>query len=130
MRDIADPANNFAYEVHQYLDGNFSGTHPNCTSETIGVQTLASFTQRLRQTGKRGFLGEFGGAADPTCLAALDSMLNFMNQNRDVWLGWTYWAAGPWPASYFTSVQPIGGVDRPQMAVLLKHVARGGRSSQ
>jgi endoglucanase len=124
MLGIVDPADNFAYEVHQYLDSDFSGTHPSCTSETIGVQTLANFTQWLRQNGKRGFLGEFGGGADPTCLAALDAMLKFMNDNSGVWLGWTYWAAGPWPTTYFTSVQPIEGADRPQMTILLKHLAR------
>ena len=127
MRDIVDPANNFAYEVHQYLDGDFSGTHPNCKSETIGVQTLTNFTQWLRQNGKRGFLGEFGAGADTTCLAALDAMLKFMGDNSDVWLGWTYWAAGPWPKSYFTSVQPVDGADRPQMTILLNHLARSDR---
>jgi endoglucanase len=49
-----------------------------------------------------------------------------MAQNRDVWIGWTYWAAGAWwPKDYFTSVQPLNGADRPQMNVLIKHVARG-----
>jgi endoglucanase len=130
MLRVADPANRYAYEVHQYLDGNYSGTSPKCQSEQIGVTALRRFTQWLREHGKRGFLGEFGGGSDPTCLAALDGMLTFMNMNSDVWLGWTYWAAGPWPQSYFTSVQPVNGEDRPQMSILLKHVApRGGQVS-
>ncbi|HJS07622.1 MAG TPA: glycoside hydrolase family 5 protein [Pirellulales bacterium] len=130
MLGVVDPANHYAYEVHQYLDGNYSGTRPNCKSEQIGVTTLQKFTQWLRDHRKRGFLGEFGGGTDPTCLAALDAMLTFMNMNSDVWLGWTYWAAGPWPQSYFTSVQPVNGADRPQMSILLKHVApRGGQIS-
>lgn len=123
MLGVKDPGNNYAFEVHQYLDRDYSGTHPDCRSEQIGVTTLERFTQWLRDNGKRGFLGEFGGGADPVCLAALDAMLNYMAQNSDLWIGWTYWAGGFWPPSYFTSVQPVDGADRPQMAVLLKHIA-------
>lgn len=124
MLGVVDPADNYVYEVHQYLDSNFSGTHPQCRNETVGVTTLKPFTDWLRQHHKRGFLGEFGAGADQTCLTALDSMLKFMDDNREVWAGWTYWAAGAWPPSYFTSVQPDAGADRPQMAVLLNHLAR------
>ncbi len=85
---------------------------------------LTAFTAWARQNGKRAFLGEFGGGTDATCLAALDRMLLFMKQNSDVWRGWTYWAAGPWPATYFTSVQPINGQDRPQMSILRKYIAQ------
>jgi endoglucanase len=130
MLGFSDLAQNYAYEVHQYLDSNFSGTHPACRNESIGVTTLTPFTQWLRQNHKRAFLGEFGAGADPTCLAALDAMLAFLDQNRDVWLGWTYWAAGPWPNDYFTSLQPIDGADRPQMAVLLRHIARRGNGGR
>jgi endoglucanase len=130
MLGVADPANNFAYEAHQYLDSNFSGTNPQCRNETIGATSLQRFTQWLREHGRRGFLGEFGGGSDPVCLAAIDGMLTFMAENRDVWLGWTYWAAGAWPAHYFTSVQPVGETDRAQMSVLVRHVAPAGTSRQ
>jgi endoglucanase len=122
MLGVVDPANNYAFEAHQYLDSNYSGTHPQCQNEQIGVTTLQRFTQWLRDHRKRGFLGEFGGGSDPVCMAALDAMLADMEKNGDVWLGWTYWAAGFWPPTYFTSVQPVNGADRPQMSVLLKHV--------
>jgi endoglucanase len=122
MLGVVDPANNYAFDAHQYLDSNYSGTHPQCQNEQIGVTTLRRFTQWLRDHRKRGFLGEFGAGSDPVCMAALDAMLADMEKNSDVWLGWTYWAAGFWPPTYFTSVQPIDGADRPQMSVLLKHV--------
>jgi endoglucanase len=125
MLGINDPAENYVYELHQYLDSNYSGTHPDCKSETIGVATLTPVTDWLRQHHKRGFLGEFGAGKDPTCLAALDAMLTYLDKNRDAWLGWTYWAAGAWPARYFTSVQPVDGADPAQMTVLLKHAANG-----
>ncbi len=129
MRNIVDPANNYVYELHQYLDSNYSGTHPECKNESIGVTTLTGVTNWLRQNNKKGFLGEFGAGSDPTCLAALEAMLKYMDDNRDVWVGWTYWAAGAWPPSYFTSVQPVNGQDRPQMAVLLRHLSAPAEST-
>jgi endoglucanase len=124
MQRIADPADNFAYELHQYLDKDFSGTRAACRSASIGAQALEKVTQWLRQHRRRGFLGEFGAGGDATCLAALEGMLAFMAQHDDVWIGWTYWAAGPWPRDYFTSLEPVDGVDPPQLAVLLRHAAR------
>lgn len=131
MLGVKDPADNYAYELHQYLDSDFSGTHPECRNEQIGVTTLTEVTEWLRHNNKRGFLGEFGAGRNDVCLAALENMLTFIDKNRDAWLGWTYWAAGAWPTSYFTSVQPHDGVDRPQMSVLLRYVTPTiGRSSQ
>jgi endoglucanase len=124
MLGVVDPADNYAYEVHQYLDRDFSGTDPRCQSDKIGVASITQFTAWARMHKKRGFLGEFGGGNDATCLSALDAMLQFMADNRDVWVGWTYWAAGAWPPSYFTSVQPVNGIAPAQTAVLLKHIAR------
>jgi endoglucanase len=123
MLNVADPRNNFVFDVHQYFDHDFTGTHPDCQSVEIGVTLLTEFTQWAREHGKRGFLGEFGAGSDPICLEALDRVLKFMSTNSDVWLGWTYWAAGSWwPKDYFTSVEPIDGKDRPQMFVLEKYI--------
>jgi endoglucanase len=127
MLQIQDPANNYIYEVHQYLDGDSSGTSETCVSETIGAERLASFTNWLRRHGKRGFLGEFGGGRNQTCLNALDGMLHHIHQNGDVWAGWTYWAAGPWWGDYIFTVEPSNGQDRPQMAVLSRFL--GGTSA-
>jgi hypothetical protein len=44
-----------------------------------------------------------------------------MNDNNDVWLGWTWWAAGPWWGEYMFTVEPKNGQDRPQMAILEKY---------
>ncbi|HEX2912692.1 MAG TPA: cellulase family glycosylhydrolase [Chloroflexia bacterium] len=122
MLGISDPANNYAFELHQYLDVDASGTFEKCVSGNIGSQRLQDFTQWLRQNHKRGFLGEFGSASNPTCHAALDDMLNYVEQNGDVWRGWTYWAAGPLWQNYLYSLEPLNGTDRPQMAILEKHL--------
>ena len=120
LRRIDDPIHNMAFEMHQYLDADYSGTSPVCQAPDRVAATLTAATQWLRDTGSRGLLGEFGASADPQCLAGLAALLNVLDDNSDVWIGWTYWAAGRWwPATYPLSIQPQNGQDRPQMAVLL-----------
>jgi endoglucanase len=123
FEDLQDPANNMMFEVHQYLDSDYSGTSGSCQSESIGVTTLQEFTDWARRNKHRAFLGEFAGGANDTCMKALDRMLSYMEANADVWTGWTYWAAGAWWGSYYFSIQPTSsGGDKPQMAVLEKHL--------
>lgn len=122
MLSIIDSGNNFVFEAHQYLDADSSGTSDACVSGSIGSQRLQGFTNWLRQHKKRGFLGEFGAGASATCLAALSDMLAHVHANPDVWLGWAYWAAGPWWGNYFTSLEPRNGVDAPQMASLAPYL--------
>jgi hypothetical protein len=45
MLNIADPANNTIFEVHQYLDGNSGGEGPDCVSGKIGSARLAPFVK-------------------------------------------------------------------------------------
>lgn len=124
--DFRDPGANFAFEMHQYLDRDSSGTNPDCGSRDTGVERLRAATAWLRSVHARGFLGEFGASGDAECLATLDRMLGFLDQNGDVWMGWTYWAAGPWwPEHYAFSLQPgRDGTERPQMQVLRAHLAQ------
>ncbi len=124
MLNIVDPMNNYAYEVHQYFDSNSSGSSDQCVSTTIGSERLKSFTAWLRLHKKRGFLGEFGAANNETSLAALEDMLTHLDNNTDVWLGWTYWAAGPWWGNYMFSIEPRNGIDKPQLTILTKHLNR------
>jgi endoglucanase len=126
MLNVVDPGENFVFDVHQYFDRDFTGTHADCQSLDIGVRSLTPFTQWAREHRKRGFLGEFGAGSNPECLKALDRVLQFMAANNDIWLGWTYWAGGSWwTKDYFTNIEPIAGEDRPQMSVLEKYVKIG-----
>jgi endoglucanase len=124
MQQTIDPKNNFIYEVHQYFDVGASGTHATCIDAASATAAIAPFTEWARKNGRKAFLGEFGVGADPNCLKALQNVLEFMQGNPDVWVGWTYWAAGPWPKDYFTNIEPDGGSDRPQMAILEKFMRR------
>jgi endoglucanase len=51
-----DPLNNFVFEMHQYLDTDFSGTHSICTTNTSS--TLIDATNWLSTNKFKGFLRE------------------------------------------------------------------------
>jgi endoglucanase len=121
MVDVADPLDNFAFELHQYFDSNSSGTSNTCVSEEVGVERVEQVTQWLEDEGFKGFLGEFGGSDDPVCLGAMENLLSHLGDNSDVWLGWTVWAASQWSIQH--NVQPLAnGDDSMQMKVLLRHM--------
>ena len=141
MLNITDPLNNFAYDVHQYLDDNSSGnsdqigTNGNPDNPNIGVERLTDFTNWLHANDRKAFLGEFavansrvGSGVTQIGDEAIDNMLDYMEANEDVWLGWTWWAAGPWYTSYQFSLEPdnLGQPnqsDRAALSVLDDHFA-------
>jgi len=126
MLNIVDSGNNFAFDVHQYLDSDGSGSHTNIVSATIGLERLINFTAWLKVNNRKGFLGEFavpnaiiGPGPSQNGDEALTNMLSHIQNNSDIWLGWTWWAAGPWWGNYmFTLEKTAGGADQPAMAVL------------
>jgi len=126
MLDVTDSGNNMAFEVHQYLDTDASGTVETCVSNTIGSERLKDFTDWCKTNGKKAFLGELGGGTSSTCLEAIDDMLAYVSKNSDVYIGWTYWAGGPWWGDYFTSVYPDNGQDKKQTTIIARYSATGG----
>jgi endoglucanase len=120
MARFVDPAQNFAFEVHQYLDADSSGTTDGCEGADNAVAAIKSFTAWLKEHGFRGFLGEFGAPAGKVrCIDAVKSMVEVTEENKDVWTGWTYWAAGDWwPAAEPLNIQPTPEGDRPQLKAL------------
>jgi endoglucanase len=116
---IVDPLNNYAIEVHQYLDADTSGSHNTVVSATIGVERLQAVTDWARAAGQKLFLGEFGVSDDSLSLSALTNMLTFLKANSDVWQGATYFAAGPAWNNYMYGAEPkLGLLDTAQMGVL------------
>lgn len=116
MLGINDPLNHYAFEVHQYFDDDFSGTKDNCSRAEDAITAIKTYTQWLRENGKRGYLGEFGVPKDEVCIQALERMVDTVEQGRDVWIGWAYWAAGDWwPEEEALNIQPTAAGDRPQL---------------
>jgi endoglucanase len=102
MLDIVDPlaADNIAFDVHQYLDHDGSGTsaqigtNANPDNTDIGVQRLTAFTNWLHANGHRGFLGEFavansrvGAGATQVGDETLVKMLDYLEAHDDVCSG-------------------------------------------
>lgn len=121
-----DPGKNFAFELHQYLDSDNMGTKEQCVDGATAAARIRPATEWLRKNRYRGFLGEFGAASNADCLEALNALLRQVEQGSDVWMGWAYWAGGPWWKRYPMNIQPEGGQHKPQMAVLERFMA-GGR---
>ncbi|QKX53778.1 uncharacterized protein TRUGW13939_00858 [Talaromyces rugulosus] len=111
MKSLTDSVDNLlVYEMHQYLDSDGSGTSVDCVNSTIGESRVESATAWLKDNNKLGFLGEFAGGATDTCETAVKGLLDHLSSNTDVWLGASWWAAGPWWADYIYSIEPPTGV--------------------
>ncbi|GKT54124.1 endoglucanase 3 [Colletotrichum tofieldiae] len=120
MKGLTDPLDKTAYQMHQYLDGDSSGTSADCVSATIGAERVKDATAWLRSNKKVGVLGEFAGGANAQCKEAVAGLLDYLQENSDVWLGATWWAAGPWWGSYMYSFEPETGAGYSYYNELLK----------
>lgn len=133
MLSIVDPGSNFAFEVHQYMDDNYSGGSSGITDNDpmIGVKRITNFTNWLKQHKLKGLLGEFavansriGNGQDDVGDEVIKNLLDYIEKNSDVWIGWTWWAGGPWWGEYLFTLEPTNlgqpdqGPDRPAMDVL------------
>src|SRR5215217_4082674 len=69
MVNTKDPRGNvaFCFDVHQYLDSNYSGTSSSVVPG-LGSTVLKDVTDWARANGKQLFLGEFGFASDSASL--------------------------------------------------------------
>ena len=118
-----DPLRRTIIEVHQYADADYSGTGKQCIAAANFDDIFNKITQWAKTNGQQLFLGEFGVPANQVCLEVLNTLLSHM-RNKDVWRGWTYWAAGQWWGGYPLSIEPNNGVDMPQTAVLKKFLSK------
>jgi len=119
---VKDPLDYWIIDVHQYLDSDNSGTKSMVVSPTIGSERLKSFVVWARQHQMRALLGEFAVPAIPAGEQAIKDMLQSMERDRDVWLGWTWWAAGSWWGEYMFTIEPKNGTERMQTAWLKPHL--------
>ncbi|MDI1486756.1 MAG: hypothetical protein OHK93_006017 [Ramalina farinacea] len=70
-----------------------------------------------------------GGGTDTNCLTYVCEALDFLNQNSDVYLGWTAWAAGGFSATYELALLDAGGNDVPLMTQCFAAKFRGSNGT-
>jgi len=125
MEGVADPFNNYLFEVHNYMDSDASGGSSDVVDSNVGAERLVDVTTWARAHNKKLFLGEFAVATDDASLLGLANMMAFIQRNADVWSYATWWGAGDRWQNYMFQLDPAdysNPVDRPQMAVLLKYM--------
>ncbi|MFN8524215.1 MAG: glycoside hydrolase family 5 protein [Chloroflexota bacterium] len=125
---VTDPADNFMYDAHVYFDPDRTGTYrkryrSSTAHPDVGVDRVRGFVEWLRDRGARGFVSEYGVPGDdPRWLEALDRFLTYLDAEE---IGGCYWAGGPLWQDYPLSIEPRDQHDRPQMAVLTRHLDGG-----
>jgi hypothetical protein len=113
-----DPLRNMVFHLHSYNDKDGSGTSGTCVVDA-GKSRLVDATNWARNNGftrDKGyglFLGETGAGArnvygQETCGPVIDGELQFLLDNSDVWLGYTWYASG-FGVSYPFSLDPSNG---------------------
>jgi endoglucanase len=110
---ITDSANNYAFDMHAYQD------EPDSLDSYITLVTPV--TNWAKANGKRLFLSEFGianGAVNGP--AALGNLLTYLNDNSDVWMGWTTWNLPP----YNITMEGDYTADGPEMAWYRPYLTR------
>ncbi|KAI9817637.1 MAG: hypothetical protein M1832_004641 [Thelocarpon impressellum] len=102
------------FDVHRYLDVDGSGSNPECVSDRI--VEFQAFGDWLKQRGRVGFLSEVAGTQAASCVRYLSSLMNFINDRSDVYIGFTSWSAGSFDEGYINSNVPRGSQDTVIMA--------------
>lgn len=116
MKEIVDPLNNYIFELHQYFDSDYSGKNNQCVH---GAKVLQKATDWARNNNQKLFLGEFAVARNEQCYNTLIQVMDYLQKNQDIWIGWTCWSASEWWGEYMFTLEPTrSGEDRPQMDIL------------
>ncbi|WP_210208288.1 cellulase family glycosylhydrolase [Rhodoplanes roseus] len=125
---VNDVLDKVVYEAHAYLDRAGTGVYGSYDAEGgypgLGVDRVQPFIDWLNQNGLRGFIGEYAVPDDdPRWLPVMHNMLSVLAEND---VPSTYWAGGPWWPADSLSIQPVQGIDRPQMDVLEPYLLDDG----
>lgn len=92
MYKLTDPLNNTAFDIHEYVDGDYSGTHVTCTN--LASTFLGPVTDWLNQYGFKAFVSEWGVLNGTECAPYVTDIINYLGANN-CYVGWAIWAAGP-----------------------------------
>jgi endoglucanase len=124
---FSDPLNDYAIEVHQYLDADSSGTTGNCVAGA-GARVADVINWSKANGNIRLFMGEMGASSGTQCGIEYRDMINRMEASK-VFLGWTAWGGGTWwNANYFfrtlTTAWPSTATVTPHMSYLLEYARK------
>lgn len=103
---FVDPINNYAFEVHQYLDSDSAGIKPDCSLGAAGrLDAVIAWAQQRRV---KLFLGEMAAGETPKCAIEYFAMLKSA-EDSGVFIGWAAWGGGAWwGAGYPFRLTPLG----------------------
>ncbi|ODO00419.1 hypothetical protein I350_07059 [Cryptococcus amylolentus CBS 6273] len=109
MLRITDPAHGndkslLIIDAHQYLDDPPSGVSRECANN--GVANLQYFERWLNKNGRKAIISETGGGNTASCVKNLGEEINYIKTHPNVFVGFTVWAAGSWPADYELNINP------------------------
>lgn len=96
---------NLVFDVHKYLDSDNSGTHTECVTDNVS-SAFSPLATWLRTNNRLAFNSETGGGNTASCERYLCAQIEFLNQNSDVYLGYTGWAAGGFASTYELNETP------------------------
>lgn len=110
---LRDPLKHLGVQVHLYLDQDAGGsTEMPIVSANVGVERLRVVVNWARPRKLTVLIGEVGlSASDPLAAAAWRNLMTYAAANRDVVLGFAWWAVGPpaWWGEYdFTLLDKQG----------------------
>ena len=98
---INDSYNNYAINVHQYFDSNYSGT-TNCVNSNPDISGLVGY---LNQYSLKAMVTELGGNNTQVCATDINNFLSSLSSNY--FIGWTGWVGGQNAASLYTYFGPF-----------------------
>jgi len=105
LRYFSSEDENILFEVHQYFDTDYSGTHDTCVQRPC-QNNLKEFVEWLKTNNLKGWVGEIGGTLNDECKECIEEVLEYLQENRDVIKGVQWWAAGPWWGHNALSIEP------------------------
>jgi len=119
LRYFSSEDENILFEVHQYFDSDYSGSHEDCTKRPC-QNNLKEFVEWLKANNLKGWLGELGGSLNDECKECIQEAIEYLQENREHVLGATWWAAGPWWGQYTFSIEPNSEKAFPEQMAWLK----------
>lgn len=125
---LRDPLNHLVVSVHTYFDADGGGGADDIADPDIIAQRLRPVVDWARARGLKVHLSEFGANAGTAgAQQAVIKALDYMDAQRDVIIGWSWWAYGPpaWWGGYHFTLCPSAdyAVDDPKMAWLAPRFA-------